>query len=271
MDIIKFPGLGLDFEVSKVAFSLFGINIYNYAFCIVFGIIFALILCKNSKENYYIKFDALLEIMILALLVGIIGARLYFVIFNLEYYLENPIKIMNIRDGGLAIYGGLIAGVYVIIKRCKFYKIAPLDFLDYIVPFVAIAQAIGRWGNFFNIEAYGYETSSFLRMGITVAEGYKEVHPVFLYESISNFIIFFILRKAQEKRRFKGQILYMYMALYSGVRMFLETLRTDSLMFLGFRISQILSIVIFVYSSITLLMKYIDLAISKMYKVKKKK
>lgn len=271
MDIVKFPGLGIDLEISKIAFSIFGIDIYNYAFCIILGISVALILCKKSKNNYYIKFDAALEILILALIFGIIGARLYFVIFNLEYYLKNPIQIINIRDGGLAIYGGLIVGLYVILKRCKSYKIPPLDFLDYIVPFVALAQSIGRWGNFFNIEAYGYETNNFLRMGITLADGYKEVHPVFLYESLCTLIIFFILRNSQEKRKFKGQILYMYMAMYSGIRMFLETLRTDSLMFFSFRISQVLSIVIFVYSSITLLLKYTSLAVSKMYKNKKKK
>lgn len=271
MNIVRFPGLGINLEISKIAFSIFGIDIYNYAFCIILGIVVALFFCKISKDNYYIKFDAALEIIIIALIVGIIGARLYFVIFNLEYYLKNPIQIINIRDGGLAIYGGLIAGGCVIFKRCKSYKIHPLDFLDYIVPFVALAQSIGRWGNFFNIEAYGYETKSFLRMGITLTEGYKEVHPVFLYESLCTVIIFFILRNSQRKRKFRGQILFMYLAMYAGIRMFLEPLRTDSLMFFGFRISQVLSIVIFVFTSITLLMKYTNLAISKMYKLKKKK
>lgn len=271
MDIVRFPGLGIDIEVSQIAFSVFGIDIYNYAFCIILGIIVALILCKISKDNYYIKFDVALEIIIMALIFGILGARLYYIIFNLDYYTRNPIQIINIRDGGLAIYGGLIAGLYIIVKRCKSYKIPPVEFLDYIVPFVALAQSIGRWGNFFNVEAFGYETTSFFRMGINLTEGYKEVHPVFLYESICTVIMFFILRDAQGKRKFKGQILYMYLAMYSGIRMFLEPLRTDSLMLFGLRVSQVLSIIIFIYSSITLLMRYTNLAIKRMYKIKKKK
>lgn len=250
MNIVKFPGLKLELNVPKIAFELFGIDIYFYAICIVLGICIALILAKISKEKFGIKYDTLIEIMIGAIIFGYIGARIYYVIFNLNKYINNPIKIFNIRDGGLAIYGGIIfAGLYIFFK-CRKSKIDFLDFCDYIIPFVAIAQSIGRWGNFFNKEAYGYETVSILRMGIYDISGkYLEVHPTFLYESICTFLIFLFLRKLQKNRKFKGQILYSYMICYSFVRIFIEALRTDSLMIGIFRISQILSVVFFVIFS----------------------
>lgn len=258
MHTVSFPGIGLNFEISRVAFQLFGVDIYYYAICIVTGIIIALCLCKWSKDNYYVRFDDVLEIILFAIIFGIFGARAYYVIFNLNYYLSNSSEILNLRDGGLAIFGGLITGGIVVIKFCKKNKINALDFLDYIVPFVALAQSIGRWGNFFNIEAYGYETTFFLRMRILDNYGVvKDVHPVFLYESIANIIIFMILRNLQSKRKFKGQILYSYMFFYTGIRAFLESFRVDSLMFLGVRISQVLSIFVFLCTGYILFKKII--------------
>lgn len=257
MNTVTFPGLNLEFKINKVAFNFFGIDIYNYAICIVLGIIIALFLCKKSKDNYYIKWENVIDIMLFSIVFGILGARLYYVIFNLEYYLVNPLQIFNLRDGGLAIYGGLITGIFVIFKLCKKYKISTLDFLDYIVPFVAIAQSIGRWGNFFNVEAYGYQTTSLLRMRIFNLSGFQDVHPVFLYESIANLIIFIILRNLQSKRKFEGQIFLLYIMLYSGIRMILENLRIDSLMFFGVRISGVLSIVVFLCSAYILMKKTI--------------
>ena len=144
MDIVTFPAFNISIEIPKIAFSILGVDIHWYAVCIVLGIIVAFVLCKISKEKYYIDFQQVLEIMAIALIFGIIGARLYYIIFNITDYLENPIEILNFRNGGLAIYGGLIAGVIVIIKMCKKYGINKLDFFDYIVPFVSIAQCIGR-------------------------------------------------------------------------------------------------------------------------------
>lgn len=142
MSVVRFPGLALELEVSKIAFRLFGIDIHYYALFIVTGIILALILCRLSEEKFYIKYDCVIECTILGLVVGIIGARLYYVIFNFEYYLSDPILIFNIRDGGLAIYGGLLTGAYIITKKCKSYRVKPEEFFDYIVPFVALAQSI---------------------------------------------------------------------------------------------------------------------------------
>lgn len=250
MNFVKFPGLNLEFKFSQIAFYILGIPIYKYAVCIVLGIITAIVLARISKEKFGIKYEDMLEIMLYAITFGIIGARIYFVIFKLEHYLSNPLKIFNIRDGGLAIYGGLISGLVAILIACKIKKIKVLDLLDYIVPFVAIAQSIGRWGNFFNIEAYGKQTNSIFRMGIETIEDYIEVQPIFLYESIATFLIFIFLRCMQKRRKFSGEIVLEYVMLYSFIRIFLENFRIDSLMLFNFRISQILSIFIFIISLI---------------------
>lgn len=256
MNLILFPGLNLSFEVPRIAFSLFGIPIYNYAVCIVLGITVALILCRFSKQNYNIDYNEILLCTIIAIAFGIIGARLYYIIFNLDYYYKNILEIFNFRNGGLAIYGGLIFGTISIIIYCKMQKINVLHFFDYIVPYVAIAQCIGRFGNFFNVEAYGEQTQSLLRMGITTAEGYIEVHPVFLYESIATFTIFIILKKIQNSAKYEGQIFWLYCLFYSGIRFFLEGIRLDSLMVFNFRISQLISILIFFISSIIIIFNH---------------
>ncbi len=250
MNLVKFPGLNISLNVPQIAFSVFGIEIYMYAICIVTGILVAVILCNISKEKFENKFENILNIGIFSLFFGIVGARIYFIIFNLDYYLNNIEEIFNFRDGGLAIYGGLITGILTAMIICKIRKIDILNLLDYVIPFVALAQSIGRWGNFFNIEAYGYETDIFFRMGIFTNNGYIEVHPTFLYESICTILIFFILRKLQKNRKFKGEIFLLYCILYSGIRFFIEGFRIDSLMLYNFRISQILSIFIFVISII---------------------
>ena len=176
---------------------------------------------------------------------GIIGARLFYVLFNLKYFLSEPIQIIKLRNGGLAIYGGIIAIVIFTLIYCKINKINFLNFADYFIPYLALGQSIGRWGNFFNVEAFGTTTNSIFRMGIESSSGYIEVHPVFLYESICTFIIFIILSNLKRKRKFEGQIFYLYFILYGFSRMFLEGLRQDSLWFRNFRVSQVLSVVFF--------------------------
>ena len=255
MNEIRFPGFNLILNVPRYAFQIAGVNVYNYAVCIVIGVIVALIFARVNKNKFEIEYDDVLENIIYALFFGVIGARLYYVLFNLKHYIANPMEILNFRDGGLAIYGGLILGAITLCISLKIKKINILDFFDRIVPCVAIAQAIGRWGNFFNVEAYGIETKSILRMGIFKNNSYLEVHPMFLYESLLNFILFFILIKLQGKRKFKGQVLLGYLIGYSMFRMILESFRIDSLMIFNFRVSQILSIIIF----ITTILMYIVL------------
>ena len=176
---------------------------------------------------------------------GVIGARLYYILFKFDYYISNPSQIFNFRDGGIAIYGGIIAIVIFLLIYCKITKLNFLDLVDYLVPYFALGQSFGRWGNFFNVEAYGSVTKSIFRMGIESSTGYIEVHPVFLYESICTLLIFIILSILKRRRKFEGQIFYMYFILYGFIRMFLEGLRTDSLWIGDFRVSQILSIVLF--------------------------
>ena len=269
--MISFPGFGISLNVSRIAFTIFGINIYKYAVCIVFGIVLSMILCYKSNEKFNIKYDFVFESLMQAIIIGLIGARLYYVLFNLDYYIQSPLNIIKLRDGGLAIYGGLICGALAIINKCKREKVNCLDFFDYIAPFIALAQSIGRWGNFFNQEAYGYETKNIFRMGINTLNGYKEVHPTFLYESICTFIIFVVLRAIQKNRKFKGEICYLYLTFYSVARLFIENLRTDSLMIENVRVSQILSCAIFVVFGIMLLNNYRKYISKNYYALKNRK
>lgn len=256
MNIVNFPIINLELELEKVAFSIFNIDVYWYAILIVLGMVIALLLCKRDSGKYGIKFDTILDLSLYVIPISIISARLYYIIFNLEPYIAEPLKIFDFRSGGLAIYGGIIGAVVTIIIFCKKRKINFLDILDYVTPFFPLAQAIGRWGNFINIEAYGTETTLPWKMGIFENGIYKEVHPTFLYESIATFIIFIILYNKRNKRKFKGEITSLYLVMYSFIRFFIEGLRIDSLMFFNFRISQVLSLSIFVVFSIILLKKY---------------
>ena len=242
--------------ISPVAFELFGISVYWYGVLIVFSMILALVWCTIYNGRFGVRFDDILDMAILVIPTAIIGARLYYVLFSLEYFLKNPSEIFMIKDGGLAIYGGIIAGLIIILIMCKIKKIKVLDVTDYIVPVLALAQSIGRWGNYINIEAYGYETNLPLKMEIIENGIIKYVHPTFLYESICTFIIFIFLSVFSKKRKFSGQITYIYIICYSFIRFIIEGLRTDSLMFFNCRISQILSLALFlVFSSILIYKK----------------
>lgn len=177
-------------------------------------------------------------------------------LFNLNYYLKNPSSIIKIRDGGIAIYGAIINIIIFALLYCKFKKINFSDLADYLIPYLALGQCFGRWGNFFNVEAYGSRTNSLFRMGINSTSGYIEVHPVFFYESVCTLVIFFILIFMRRKRKFEGQIFCMYFILYSFVRLFLEGLRLDSLWLGDFRVSQLLSIILFIVFLIIYIKKF---------------
>ena len=244
MNKINFEGLGISFELNRVAFSFMNIDIYWYAIFIVVAFAIGIILCKKDNGKYNIKFDDILELLLFVIPISIICARIYFVLFKLDYYIQYPLEILNIRNGGLAIYGGIIGAILTIVLFCKKKKINILDMCDYIAPYLPLGQAIGRWGNFFNGEAHGIETNSLFRMGIMENGNYIQVHPTFLYESICTFIIFVILFTKKNNRKYTGQLTYLYFFLYGIVRAFIEGLRTDSLMLGNFRISQILSIIL---------------------------
>lgn len=257
MKEITFPGLNLKFEINNVALKLENINIYWYAIFIVVACIIAILLCKKDDGKYNIKFENILKLFIIVMPISIIFARLYFVIFKLDYYIKNPMEILNIANGGLAIYGGIIGAAITIAIYCKIKKIKMLDVLDYFVPFLALGQSIGRWGNFFNAEAYGTTTTNIIRMGVMENGKYIEVHPTFLYESISCLIIFIILYSIRNKRKYKGQLTAIYLSLYGITRSIIEQLRTDSLMLGNFRVSQILSIILFIVSTSIIIYKKI--------------
>lgn len=225
--------------MDPVAFRIFGIEIMWYGVLISLGVLLGVIVALRECKRVGFKEDNLLDFLLIAIPSAIVGARAYYVIFSWGYYSQHLSEIINIRNGGLAIHGALIAGVIVGILFCKKRKINVLQLLDIVIPSVILGQAIGRWGNFINQEAYGGPTD--LPWGIMV-NGQK-VHPTFLYESLMNLIIFiFLLWFRKNKKTTHGQVLALYMILYSIVRFFVEGLRTDSLMFFGLRVAQLISL-----------------------------
>ena len=246
MNYITFPEFNLSFKISRIAFSVGNIEIYWYAILISIAFIIAIFALKNDSKKYRIEYDIILKLLIIMIPMSIIFARLYYVIFNLEYYMNKPLEIINIRNGGLAIYGGIIGAIIVIILFCKNKKIKVMDLLDLFVPYLALGQSIGRWGNFINGEAHGSITNSIFRMGIVENGIYMEVHPTFLYESICTLTLFFILTYLKNNRRYSGQLTITYLFFYSIIRAVIEGLRTDSLMMGNIRISQLLSILLLI-------------------------
>ena len=232
--------------IPRVAFTIGNVDIYWYAIIITFAIIVGFIWAKVNNGKYNIKYDDVFNLSLFMIPIAILSARAYYVIFNLDYYLKSPSKIFNLRNGGIAIYGALIGAVITIIVFCKIKKINMIDLMDYLAPIIPLSQAIGRWGNYINIEAYGCETNSFIKMQIIEKGVTKFVHPTFLYESLGNFILFFILWRISKKRKFKGQIVCLYFIGYSFIRFWVEGLRTDSLMLGSIRISQLLSAILFI-------------------------
>ncbi len=233
--------------IPKSAFSIWGIDIYWYAIIITFAIIVGYIWARIRDGKYGIKFEDVLDLSFFMIPIAIICARIYYIVFfDFNYYMNNPSEILNFRNGGIAIYGALIGAIGTIIVFCKIKKIKISDLLDYLAPIIPLCQAIGRWGNYVNVEAYGTETNWPIKMEIIENGITKYVHPTFLYESVGNFILFFILLKLCKNRKFSGQITLIYLIGYAFIRFFVEGLRTDSLMWGNIRISQILSLFIFV-------------------------
>ena len=244
-------------NISAVAITIFGMDIYWYAILIVTSIIIGIIWSKINSERFGIKFNDILDLVIYMLPISFICARIYYCIFSWESFKDNILEVFNLRNGGLAIYGGIIGAVLTILIFCKIKKISFLDLLDFLVPVLALGQSIGRWGNFFNKEAYGTETNSFLKMEIIENGITKYVHPTFLYESIVTFICFIILAILSKNRKYKGQITIIYLTIYSFARMIIEGIRTDSLMFYNIRVSQVLSLAIFIIFGVILVCKEI--------------
>lgn len=235
-----------------VAFTIFGIDIMWYAVLITSGMIIATVICCVRAPKHDLTSDQIINFVIICIPAAIIGARLYYVVFNWEFYTSDIKKILNIRGGGLAIHGGLIFAFVAVCILCAVWKLRPLNVLDLAVPCIAIAQAIGRWGNYFNSEAHGGPTD--LPWAITVNG--QSVHPTFLYESIWCFLLFFFLIYVDNRRKFEGQTLLLYGILYSAERFFVEALRTDSLMIGPFKQAQVLSLSVIAVCIIAYLILY---------------
>ena len=255
---ISFPMLGNLTINPPSSFSLFGLNIYYYGVIIALGFILAMVYCSRNSRDFGIKSDDFFDLMLWIIPCCIIGARLYYVLFNLEHYLADPGEIFAIRDGGLAIYGGIIVGVIVVICVSRHKKIPIPAMLDLAVFGLLIGQILGRWGNFMNREAFGAETDIFCRMGLTAPDGSTIfVHPTFLYESLWNLagLIFLIIWTKKGHRKYDGQCTLIYFFWYGLGRAWVEGLRTDSL-YIGstnIRVSQALSIVLVLISLILLI------------------
>ena len=235
-----------------VAFTIFGIDIMWYAVLITSGMIIATVICCVRAPKHDLTSDQIINFVIICIPAAIIGARLYYVVFNWEFYASDIKKILNIRGGGLAIHGGLIFAFVAVCILCAVWKLRPLNVLDLAVPCITIAQAIGRWGNYFNSEAHGGPTD--LPWAITVNG--QSVHPTFLYESIWCFLLFFFLIYVDNRRKFEGQTLLLYGILYSAERFFVEALRTDSLMIGPFKQAQVLSLSVIAVCIIAYLILY---------------
>ena len=238
--------------MNKIFLDLGIIQIKWYSLFIFIAMLVASILIYREAKRKKIDDDTLFNMIFYGIIIGILGARLYYVLFNLNYYLKYPLEILMIWNGGLAIHGGLLAGLLFMAYYSKKHKINILGILDILVVGVIIAQSIGRWGNFFNQEAYGGIISlstlksmhlpQFIINGMYIDGAYRT--PTFLYESFSSllcFIVLILLRKT--KKIHTGQLTGIYLSWYGIERFFIEGLRTDSLIFFGLRTAQIISLI----------------------------
>jgi prolipoprotein diacylglyceryl transferase len=238
--------------MNPIAFELFGLEVRWYGVLIASAMFLgALIFLRSTKKAGYLE-DDIYDIILVAFPAGIIGARLYYVAFNWSYYAGDIMKIINIRGGGLAIHGSLIGGILAGYLVCRRKKLDFLDLIDRAAPLFPLGQAIGRWGNFANGEAHGGPTN--LPWAINV-DGVM-VHPTFLYESIWNLCLFLFLSWYGAKKKFKGELILLYMGIYSVGRFFIEGMRTDSLMLGPIRMAQLISLVLIAIAGLALVIMY---------------
>ena len=285
---ISFPNLGIYLENVPRSFNVFGIEIMLYAICVVMGMFAGGLIAANLAESEGWKRDTIWDFFIYGILFGVLGARIYYVIFSWDYYKDDPIQILNIREGGLAIYGGVIAAFLTVYTYCKVKKLSALRLLDYGLPGLILGQAIGRWGNFFNREVFGEYTDNILAMRLPIdavrardisadlaahigaGENFIQVHPTFLYESLWNLWILVILINYMKKRRFFGEISFLYLAGYGLGRYFIEGIRTDTLKIPGtnLAVSQVLALIMLIGSFIGDFVVRYMISIGKLSKIK---
>lgn len=272
---VSFPGLGLDFEVNRVAFSIGDLPVYWYGILIALGFILAILYVSRRAKEFGVDADRMLDVILGGAIGGIVGARAYYVILQWDYYGQNLSQIFNTRSGGMAIYGGLIGGVLIGLLMCKIRRVKFMPALDLVVGGFLIGQGIGRWGNFVNIEAFGANTSLPWGMSSSVITDYltqheaeleaigmdidpnMPVHPTFLYESLWCLLGFAFIAWYTRRRKFDGELTLLYMMWYGAGRAVIEGLRTDSLMIPGtsLRASQVLAAAMAVVAAIIWIVK----------------
>lgn len=267
---IRFPHLGIYLPNVGKTISVFGFDIAYYgitiAIAMIVGISIALHEAKRTGQNQ----DTYLDLLMLTMLTSVLGARIYYVIFSWDNYKDNLGEILNIRNGGLAIYGGIIAGVITVFIYSKIKKMKFLQIADTVCMGLAAGQIIGRWGNFFNREAFGEYTNNLLAMQLPVSAvreneitsamwnhvvtiggvEYIQVHPTFLYEGLWNFMVLLFLFWFRKRKKFEGELFFCYLVGYGVGRFWIESLRTDQLLLPGIHVpvSQLLSAVLVIVS-----------------------
>ena len=272
MPDIWFPYLGIEISnLSKTAFSIGKFDIAWYGIIIALGVFAGLMLARRLAKKSGQDPELYVDFLIYALIFSIIGARLYYVAFSWDQYADDLTQIFNLRNGGLAIYGGVIGAIATAIVYCKTKHYSLRELLDTAMPGLILGQAIGRWGNFFNQEAFGGYTDSIFAMRLNtetaayttreltehlVKSGgvkYIQVHPTFLYESMYNLALLILIYFLQGKKRFEGEVALWYIGGYGIGRFFIEGLRTDQLLLPGTHlpVSQMLGIILFTAALIT--------------------
>ncbi|NDO46906.1 prolipoprotein diacylglyceryl transferase [Clostridium sp. MD294] len=265
MPEIWFPHLGIKIEhLSRVIFQIFGYDVYWYGVIIGSGVLVALALAIHEAKRTQQNPENYIDIALFGVIFSVIGARLYYVIFSWEFYASQPLKIFALREGGLAIYGGIIAGIITVIVYTKIKKLNFWLVADTAAPSLLLGQIIGRWGNFFNREAFGGYTNNIFAMRylkeqvhnvsasvlekVVTINGteYIQVHPTFLYESMWNMCVFVLLFIMKKRKKFNGEIFGLYLLGYACGRVWIEALRTDQLKIANFAVSQLLSALLIV-------------------------
>lgn len=266
--------------MDRVALDLGFIQIYWYSIFIFLGVFFGGLVILRETKRQNINENFIVNLIFYTVIFGLIGARLYYVVFNLDYYLKYPFEILEIWNGGLAIHGGILFGLLTVILYTRKYHAKTLKVLDILVVGLILGQAIGRWGNFFNGEAYGAITTlehlqklglpDFLIQGMYINGAYHQ--PAFLYESIWNIFGFFALLIVRRYKYLKnGQLTGVYLIWYSVGRFFIEGMRTDSLMLGSFKMAQIMSIGLIIIGILMLIFCRKGTRFDNLYKDKEKK
>lgn len=267
---ISFPGLSIgEFTLNRAAVTINGFAIYWYGIIIGFGFLLGLLYMYYRFRTYGLNSDNLLDVALAVIPSAVVGARLYYVLTSLDEY-HSLWDVINIREGGLAIYGGVIAGALAVVVVCKIRKFPMLKVFDSIAPAVMLGQILGRWGNFVNAEAYGIidrfeffgkviETPSFEKSNIfRMTVNGMTVHPTFLYESVWNLIGFVLINVFYKKKKFDGEIVLWYLTWYGFGRCIIEGFRGDSLFVGSIRISQLVGFLCFAFGLVlTLLFRHI--------------